>query len=251
MRYQVLGPVQINTGAEMRSVSAPKMVCVLTTLLLRANRVVSKDALIAEMWGDDPPRRAVPALHVHVSQLRKLLNTREQERNPLLTLASGYLMHVEPDELDLTVFQRLVQQGCTHLEQARLTESAGSFEQALALWRGPILGDVCRGPIVSGFVTWIEESRIECLEGYIEVNLRLGRHRAMVGLLSSLVSEYPLHEAFYGQLMRALHASERRADALDVYRRAWTVLDEELGLPPSQTLRELQSSLLSLDGVTR
>ena len=248
MKYRVLGPVQIDTGTNVRSVSAPKMACVLITLLVRANRVVSRDALIGEMWGDDPPRRAVPSLHVHVSQLRKLLNTPGQARSPLLTLASGYQMHIQPDELDVTVFQRLVRQSRIHLEHGQLEESAAGYDEALALWRGPVLGGVCRGPIVSGFMTWIEESRIECLEGYVEVNLLLGRHRAMVSQLSSLVSEYPLHEAFYGQLMRALHASERRADALNVYRRASSVLDEELGLAPSRTLRELQRSLLSHDG---
>lgn len=244
MEYQVVGPVRVLRPDGVRSISAPKMACILTALLLQANCVVSRDTLIAEMWGENPPRRAVPALHVHVSQLRKLLSTGEQAQSPLRTHVSGYVMEVDPASIDATVIQRLMQQGRISLDQDRAAESARLYEEALSLWRGPVLGDHFRGPIVSGFVTWIQECRLECLEGLVEANLMLGRHRAVIGLLSRLVAEYPLHEAFYGQLMRAMEASGRRADALSVYRKAWNVLDEELGLAPGPRLRELQSSLL-------
>lgn len=247
VRFEVLGPLRVVAGGEVRQVSAPKMACVLTALLLRANQVVSKDALIAEIWGDNPPRRATPALHVYISQLRKLLSTPEDPDGPILTRPPGYLVRTGPDDLDCDVLQRLVSRGRDQLERGQLRESAQSFEDALALWRGPVQHDPGVGPITAGFFTWSEEYRLECLESYVEVSLQLGRHRTVVSLLVNLVKEFPLHEALYAQLMRALSACGRRADALQVYQKARLILDEQLGLEPGPKLRQLQSSLLGSD----
>lgn len=247
IRFEVLGPLRVVVDGEVRQVSAPKMACVLTALLLRANQVVAKDALIAEIWGDDPPRRATPALHVYISQLRKLLATPSQPDGPILTSPPGYLVRTATDELDCDVAQRLVNRGRDHVERGELRESAQVFEDALALWHGPVQHDPGVGPITAGFLAWSEELRLECLESYVEVSLRLGRHRTVVGLLVNLVKEFPLHEALYAQLMRALSACGRRADALQVYQKARLVLDEQLGLEPGPGLRQLQSSLLGSD----
>jgi DNA-binding SARP family transcriptional activator len=247
LRYQILGPVRVIRPEGVLSVSAPKMACILTALLLRTNQVIAKDALISEMWGEDPPRRASAALHVHVSQLRKLLSTATKPQGPLLTHSFGYFMDVDADEVDANVVQRLIRQGRASLDRGDAAESERLYEEALGLWRGPVLGDHCPGPIVSSFVTWIDECRLECLEGLVEAKLALGRHRAVIGLLTGLVNEYPLHEAFYGLLMRALQTSGRRADALNVYRRAWDVLDTELGLTPGSDLRALQHDLLGVE----
>ncbi|HEX5495830.1 MAG TPA: AfsR/SARP family transcriptional regulator [Mycobacteriales bacterium] len=247
MRYQVLGPLRVTSEDTVLRIGAPKMESVLTALLARANQVVSKAALLTEIWGEDPPRRAVPAVHVYISQLRKLLATPERTESPIVTRPPGYVLLAGPEDLDCTVFQRLVQQGRTQMERGRTEEAARSFEQALGLWRGPARNELRGGPIVDGYMTWLEECRLECVQDHIEVSLLLGRHRSVVSWLSGLVTEYPLHEAFYGQLMRALHASDRRADALQVYRRAWDVLDREFGLEPSPTLRNLQQSLLAAD----
>ena len=45
-----------------------------TILLLRANEWVPRDALVDELWGDEPPIGAQTSLDVYVSRLRKSLN---------------------------------------------------------------------------------------------------------------------------------------------------------------------------------
>jgi len=63
----------------------------------------------------------------------------------------------------------------------------------------------------------------------------------LVPELSRLVLRHPLHERFYGQLMIALSAIGRRADALDVYRRAREILARELAIGPGPGLREVEA----------
>ena len=103
-----------------------KQRALLAMLLLDANTVVSTDRLTDGLWEDDPPETAQKALHVHVSGLRKVLG---KER--VVTSDPGYLLRVEPDELDLTRFERLREQG--------------KLADALALWRGPPLSEFGNG----------------------------------------------------------------------------------------------------------
>lgn len=242
MRYEILGSLRVTDGARTIPVSGPKTRVVLATLLIRSGQVVPLEELIGEVWGEHPPRRATAALYVYVSQLRKLLGTGGE--GPIHTETPGYVLRTEPDELDLGEFQTLAARGREGMRDGRLEQASTAFERALALWRGPALRELQNGPVVSGFTLWLEELRLECTELLVEANLRLGRHRELVGFLQGLVREHPLYEAFHWQLMLALYHSERRADALMAYRSARAVLNRELGLEPGRRMRELQQTIL-------
>src|SRR6476620_10045394 len=94
--YRVLGPLEVLGGDGPLPLGGAKQRALLALLLLNANRVVSRDRLIDALWGDEPPETAATTVQVYVSRLRKLLPS-----GALLTRASGYVLEVEPDELDL------------------------------------------------------------------------------------------------------------------------------------------------------
>ncbi|WP_194920609.1 AfsR/SARP family transcriptional regulator [Catenulispora rubra] len=119
-----------------------------------------------------------------------------------------------------------------------------TFEGALALWRGPVLEDLRDGPILHAFATWLEAAKIDCMGMMIECYMALGRHREVISRLQALIMDHPLREDFYCLLMLALFYSERRAEALDVYRSARRRLHDELGLEPCDSLQELQQRIL-------
>jgi DNA-binding SARP family transcriptional activator len=237
-------------GAQVTSAIPKKMKITLAVLLVRSNQVVSTEQLIAELWQDSPPLRATAAIYVYISQLRKLLG-RENHKEAIITESAGYVLCAESDELDYISFQLLLRQGRSHLMQQECEQAVAVLEEALGLWRGPALRDLGDGPILGGFAARMGEARLECLELFIEAGFRLGRDREIVSMLFQLISEFPLHEVFYVQLMQALHHSERRADALRVYRRAWQVFASELGLEPSARLKELQRAVLEGKGYRR
>jgi SARP family transcriptional regulator, regulator of embCAB operon len=247
MKYQVLGPLRVTDRGGIVCIGARKMEAVLAALLLRANQVVSTKQLISEVWDEAPPPRATSAVHVYISQLRKLLATPGQAESPIVTRAPGYMLLLRPEDLDCLVFQGLVRRGRGLLAHQRCEEACAVFDEALGLWRGPALSGSLNGPMVKGFMRCVEEIRLDCIEMRIEAGFMLGRHREHVSNLYGLIADYPLHEVFYGQLMRALHSSGRRGDALHVYRMAREVLNRELGLEPSLNLRELQRAVLVAD----
>src|SRR5438876_8533215 len=102
MDYRVLGPLEARDGEGPLALGGPKQRALLALLLLNANRVVSRERLIDELWDDSPPETAVTSVQVYVSRLRKVLPT-----GALVTRAPGYVLEVEPDQVDLLRFERL------------------------------------------------------------------------------------------------------------------------------------------------
>jgi DNA-binding SARP family transcriptional activator len=242
-----MGPLRVIDGEDQSTIKAQKVEVLLAVLLVRSNQVVTVDQLITEIWGEAPPRRAMAALHVYVSQVRKFLRRPGREDGPVLTRPPGYMLCLGSDGLDLRSFDRLVREGREYFRKRNFEEATRSFERALGLCRGPVFDSVCKGPILQGFQTWADEARLECIEMLMDARLALGRHRELVSDLYRLGTEHPLRETFHRQLMVALHRSDRQADALQVYQRARRTLNDELGLEPGRALQEMQHAILAAD----
>jgi DNA-binding SARP family transcriptional activator len=73
VRYQVLGPLDAFTDAAPVSLGGPKQRLVLAVLLIEADRAVSDDRLVDELWADEPPDGARHAIQTYVSELRRVL----------------------------------------------------------------------------------------------------------------------------------------------------------------------------------
>ncbi|MDT0347327.1 AfsR/SARP family transcriptional regulator [Streptomyces litchfieldiae] len=245
MRYEVLGTLRVLDGDREFLINARKVQILLAALLSRPGEVVTTDQLITEIWGQKAPRRAEASLYVHVSQLRKSLDRPGGPANPIVTRPLGYLLDSPAEEQDATEFHRLLDDGRQALRELRLQEAVISCEAALALWRGPALDELPVGPIAGAYASSLTESRLECTELLMEAYCELGRHREIVGRLYSLVAENPLRESLYRYLMRALYLSERKADALEVYRKARATLRDEVGVEPGRRLQAMHQAILA------
>src|SRR5262249_48668105 len=117
------------------------------------------------------------------------------------------------------------------------------FVEALHVWRGEALSSLVDVAFVQPEITRLTEARIAALEARIDADLWLGLHSTLVGELEGLVSEYPLREHFWAQLMLALARWGRQAEALRAYQSARAVLGEELGLEPSEELRAVEAAI--------
>jgi DNA-binding SARP family transcriptional activator len=228
VEFLILGPVEALDDGRPVPLPAGKPVTLLRALLLNHDRVVSVDALIDELWGDDPPETAAKALQGHVSQLRKALGA-----DRVITKPPGYSLRLDEGGLDLDRFEQLVRTGRERLAAGDAKAASRELETALALWRGPAPG--------------LEERRLAALEDRIDADLALGRQGQLVAELEALVAQDPLRERLRGQLMLALYRSGRQADALEEYRRTRETLVDELGIEPSEDLQELQRAILRHD----
>jgi len=248
VRYGILGSLRVTSNGREFTLHSNKQQVLLTALLLRADQVVPTGQLIEELWGDNIPRRADANLYVHICQLRKFLAAARVAEGEILTRPPGYQLRTGAAELDSAEFAGLVAKGRAALGRGSAAEAAVLLGEAVSLHRGPVLGGLPGGPIVTNFAVRAEESRLECLELWITASLALGRHREVVGQLYSLTAAHPLREQFYRLLMIALSRCGRPADALGVYQRARAVMAQELGVGPGLPLRQLHRGLLTGEG---
>jgi DNA-binding SARP family transcriptional activator len=207
---------------------------------------MSKASMIEELWYDRPPNSASSTLQTYICNLRKLVPRRESATR-LVTLSSGYSLHIEPDDVDAHRFDGLVAAGISALDDNRVEEASAKLAGALSIWRGPALGDVPVGPSLQAQVIRLDERRLHALSARIDADLRLGRHSRLISELQALTAEHNLNERFHSQLLVALYRAGRRADALQVYQRLRTALAEHLGLDPGSEVDRVHRSVLMAD----
>src|SRR3954452_1039860 len=177
MEFRLLGPLEVRAGDGPLPLGGEKQRALLALLLLNANRVVSRERLIDELWGEDPPATAVTMVQVYVSRLRKVLGA-----GALVTRDPGYVLEVGAEELDLSRFERLVAEA----RGAGPEEAARLYRAALELWGGPVLAEFDGEPFARVERRRLEELRIVALEERIDADLALGRHLDLVGELEAL-----------------------------------------------------------------
>jgi DNA-binding SARP family transcriptional activator len=243
MEFRLLGPLEVSCAGRTVRLGAARERSVLAILLLNANAVVPIDSLVDQLWPDDPPESAVHAVHVSVSRLRRALDDGGASR--IETRRPGYLLRVQPGELDLDRFRLLCREGREHAARGDPESASAAFAEAAVLWRGPAVADLAAEPFAQAAAARLAEAQMEAVEARFTADLELGRHAALVAELEEYVAVHPLRERLQAQLMRALYGCGRQADALAVFREARALLVEELGVEPGPELREVEASILA------
>ena len=239
LQVGVLGPLLVERDGANVVPSSPKPRALLIDLLLHCGETITRDRIIDDLWGEQPPATAAGVVQNYVSQLRRYLGA-----DVVATTGQGYALVAELVTTDIAEFE-------AHLERARSARDTGALEEvqrattdALALWRGEPLADVAFESFAQAEIARLRELRALAFELRFEAVIAAGRHHDAVAGLEAAVVADPLRERLWWLLMLALYRSGRQADALRAFQRARGLLAEELGLAPGVELRELERAIL-------
>ncbi|MGC7096520.1 BTAD domain-containing putative transcriptional regulator [Amycolatopsis lurida] len=247
MRFNLLGPLEIFSGDIPIGISGHNRRATLGFLLLHANNVVATSRLLRAVWAGDAPQTARKILHNAIADLRGVLADAGPGAPDLLTRAPGYLLRIDPLQVDLFRFHELVEHGRAELTARSFDTAAATLREALALWRGPALADLVESGIRWPELLTVQNAKLAAIEDCMEAELAGGRHHEVIGELEAVAEAEPLRERLAGQLMLALYRCGRQADALTAYRRTRTALVDSLGLDPSRDLQALERAILNHD----
>src|SRR5512142_535149 len=250
MELRLLGPVEViaDNGIHVQ-VGVPQRRAALAAFAVDAGRLVTRETLIDRIWDQAPPASVQAAVYSHVSGIRRLLDqlngaTCGGAQVRLQRQPGGYVLMIDPDAVDLHRFQRLV----AGARDADDRERAAMLRQALGLWRGDPLAGVVGAWGARMRQSWIAQ-RLDAVVAWARAELATGDPGAVVGLLTDLSGEYPLHEPLIGVLMRALTVAGRISDALECYSLLQRRLADELGTDPGGELQALHRAILRGDVV--
>jgi DNA-binding winged helix-turn-helix (wHTH) protein len=141
VEYRLLGPVEVWAGGRRVDTGQPRQRAVLAALLVDAGRVVPVETLIGRVWGQTVSDNARATLRTHLSRIRRLLEQAGEYAASVAALSrisGGYVLQVDPDQIDLHLFRRLAG---TAGHPDDTNSPVESLRAALALWRGqPLVG---------------------------------------------------------------------------------------------------------------
>ncbi|MFV1971268.1 MAG: BTAD domain-containing putative transcriptional regulator, partial [Acidimicrobiia bacterium] len=241
MEFRILGPLEVVADSEPVRLGGRSEQVVLAALIVDADRVVSADRLLDILWGEEVPNTGLKTLRSHLSRIRSRLKPWGQ---PIETVADGYVLRADTEEIDAHRFESLLVEARAHRDRSNHPVTVNLLGEALGLWRGRALHGLEDHEFARVEAIRLEELRLEALESRIDSELEMGRHDRLVAEVERLVEEHPLREGLWRLLMIALYRSGRQAEALRAFQRARTVLGEELGIEPSPELTELEEAIL-------
>lgn len=247
LRIHLLGPVRAwRNGVEV-ALGPPKQRAVLALLASRAGDVVGVENIADAVWGSAVPQTASNGVHTYVAGLRRALDPGRGRRAASAVLSSqsgGYCLHVDPANVDATLFVQHLGQARKARSEARVDATLQWYDKALSLWQGEALHSV-PGPFAVLERDRLRDLRLTAVEEWAVDMLTVGRHAELVTELTGAIAEEPLREKLRWLLIVALYRGGRQAHALRVYEDTRELLRRDLGIEPGADLRRLYQQILS------
>ncbi|WP_431968290.1 BTAD domain-containing putative transcriptional regulator [Actinacidiphila sp. bgisy160] len=242
MEFRLLGPFEArDQGRPVPVGSRRQERCLLAILLLQAGHVVTTARLIELLWNGAAPASARGTVHTYVGRLRARL---QPHGLSIETRHDGYAVDPGGHTIDAQRFVALHRQASDATDPATRVRH---YDQALALWHGPLLADVADDDLRGRLGGTLEDLRLSALEQRGEVHLAMGLHERVVADLAPLTGTHPGRERLVAARMTALYRSGRQADALQLYRDTRQALVTDLGIEPGAELATLHDRILRRD----
>jgi len=248
VEYRLLGPLEVLDDGTPIDIGPKQQRALLALLLLHANRVVTTERILEELWGEEAHGKE-KTLWVYISRLRSALEPEREAGSKtelLITRDHGYSLTIESEDLDSHRFEQAAERGRS-LMRDDPAAAAAQLQSGLQLWRGAALEEFAYENFAQTEVTRLEELRLTAIEDHFEASLRSGRHREIVGEMEAFAGANPLRERPVALLLKTLYRSGRQADALRAFQRYRQKLGEELGIEPSPELCRLEEQVLLHD----
>ena len=241
VEFRFFGEFEVVQAGAKVVVRGTKQRSLLALLALHRGKPVAADRLIDALWNGQSANPA-NALQAQIGQLRRILGPAA-----ILTTEAGYTLAVDPGEVDVVRFERLVAEGRRLTADGELALASAALGKALGLRRGEPLADFTYAGFFDAERTRIDELTLMAIETRAEADLGLGRHGELAAELEAWCRQHPLRERMWELLILALYRSGRQAEGLRAYTDVRDRLADELGIDPGPALRELQARVLAQD----
>ena len=174
---------------------------------------MSADRLVDLLW--DGRRRSTPGVACRCNVARLKAHWPLEPDESLGAGRGGYVLHVDPDAVDVHRFAALV-------AAARTTGALDERADLLPARGGVVAGHVRRTSAGDALRERIgaplEAQRLDATEELLATDLALGREQELLPTLVRLTADHPARERFAELHMQALHRLGRDVEALAVYR---------------------------------
>ncbi|MEV1205422.1 AfsR/SARP family transcriptional regulator, partial [Microbispora rosea] len=248
VRVLVLGHIGAEVAGRPVELGTSLHRAVMARLVCAQGHIVSTDRFVDDLWKGQPPPKALGALQVYVSNLRRVLEPERAPRTPARVLVSappGYRLALGTEDVDAWLFPKLVDTAAGLLSRREPAAAFDTISEALSLWTGQAYEEFADQEWAVPEVGHLLELRAVATEYRAEAGLALGRHAELVPELERHVAAHPLRENAVRLLALSYYRAGRQGDALAALRRTRALLSDELGVDPGPALRSLEADILA------
>jgi ATP/maltotriose-dependent transcriptional regulator MalT/DNA-binding SARP family transcriptional activator len=250
LTVNMLGPVEIQRDPT-RPLSADAWPTrrardILCFIISRRHRRASKDTIIDTFWGETDFDVVEKNFHPTISHIRKALNSNQPlKQNFLLYRDGDYQLNSEFScQIDIEEFDRLVNEGENARRARKFEECVQAYEGALTLYRGEFMQGSYE-PWVDDQRTYYREQYLRLLEALAGVAQNSEDWPKAMDLAQRIIREDQFREDIHCMVMRAHAAMGNRGAAREHFEGLKRLLQNELGVEPSQETKKLYQQLIS------
>jgi DNA-binding SARP family transcriptional activator len=248
IRIQLFGRFRAwQDGQIIAGLEADKLQKLFSYLLLYRRAAHTRESLACLLWPEMTTAHAKKRLRQVLWQLQSVLGSSAEASSDHLLLVTADQVQVNPEAdlwLDVAAFEKTFA-GLESIAGRQLeAPHVRALRNAIQWYRGPLLEgcyeDWClyeRERLQNMYLAMLEKLMNSCAEHH---DYEAGIHYGMQILACDKV-----HERAYRGLMRLHSLSGNRDKALRVYEQCSLVLDEELGITPSQRTTAYYKRLLA------
>ncbi len=238
IELEVLGSLRVVVADDLVPINGDRKHRLIARLALTPGRDVTADGLINALWGDNAPRTAKQSVHVHISHIRDKLRPFGAEHLITTTAAGTYRLGIDRDCIDVSRFESLIDVGLLAFRSGNARHARDVLRDALELWDEPYpsLADHPGAIAERHRLSALHESAVDAL---CDALIELDEHAAAVPTLRQVLTDDPLRERPYAQLVAVYLSMGELGAAQAVLDHAERVFDEALGIAPSDELRSM------------
>ena len=155
MEFRILGNLEVRAGSNVVPLGRPTDLKVLAVLLLDADQMVTVERIVHVLWEDGEPDTARKQVCNAISRLRGVLAAHGL-RTAIARRGPGYVLTVADGMLDTRLFEAKTTQAAQAASAGQRVQAAGLLEDALRLWRGPLLAGLTGRAIETAAAAWDE-----------------------------------------------------------------------------------------------
>jgi DNA-binding SARP family transcriptional activator len=247
LRVQILGPLRVWRDGREVDAGPRQQRSVLAFLAARAGSPITVTEMIDLLWGEDPPTSAVNTVHRYVGALRRVLDPTIEARSPgrwLVRHGPGYRLGVAPENLDLAAHRHAADAARSNVRDGDEAAALDRYIEALRLWQGPPGGGIADTVAALTLFASLTGEYISVAVDAARLARRLGCPERVVELLRQATAAAPLDEPLHAELVLAMVAAGRHADALATYGAVRDRLASELDIEPSPVLEQAHRTVL-------
>ena len=208
--------------------------------------------MIDLLWGEDPPPSAVNAVHRYVGALRRVLDPTIEARSPgrwLVRHGPGYRLAVGRENLDLAAFRHAAGAARSSVRDGEEATALERYVEALRLWQGRPGSGLADTVGAQALFASLTGEYVAVAVDAARLARRLGCPERVVELLRQAAVAAPFDEPLHAELVSAMAAAGRHADALTVYGAIRDHLASELDIEPSSVLEQAHRAVLVRNAV--